>query len=311
MKSNVKVPRSPLPYLLAAAFTVQTLVALAPYYWVFELFTHYAHYYALIALLFTTLHLYRKEWIWTLGWLTLFIVNVLPLAPYLFTSAPLNHPSLTSYQTPELTLLAQNVYYETSDTSEFYDRVNSIKPELFIVHEANSTWGTAPVPSDYPYHSLTKKTGAHGIFMGSQNPGTFTEIPLGSQVGLEFIPEDQSYRVLGVHPTAPLASAWAADRNAQFEDLLSYVQSSELPTVIIGDFNATPWSPYLKALIEDSGLHDARLGFGLKTTWKANSPLFWLPIDHALVSPDFSVLDFNTYPTEDSDHKAIEVELHF
>lgn len=300
-------------FFLAAAFLVQSFVALASVHWLFELFTHYAPYYVLIALGFSVFHLFKKEWLWTACWTTLLFVNLLPILPYLTTTVPLNSPSLTSYQAPELSILTQNVYYKNTDTAEFYARVDELSPTIFVVNEAHAIWGTAQseVLRDYPSTAITEKTGVHGIFMGSKVPGTFTEIPLGQQVGLEFIPEDKSYRVLGVHPEAPVSFSWATGRNEQFEDLITYANSSELPTIIIGDFNCTPWSPYFKNLISKSGLTDSRLGFGMVTTWKANSLLFWLPIDHALVSPNVQVLDFTSYKTEVSDHKAIEVQVSF
>ena len=293
--------------LLAAAFLIQSFVALGSIYWFFELFTHYAPYYVLIAFVFAGYHLFKKQWLWSLCWTCLLVVNLIPLWPYLATSATPNE------QDPDLTVLAQNVYYLNTDTSEFYNQVSTLQPDVFVVHEANAIWGTteSEVLRDYPSTAITEKTGIHGIFMGSRVPGTFTEIPLGNQVGLEFIPEDGSYRVLGVHPEAPLISTWAADRNEQFADLVAYANSSDLPTVIIGDFNCTPWSPYFKTLLQNTGFTDARLGFGFKSTWRANSLLFWLPIDHALVSSDWDVVTFEALNTENSDHKAIIVGVSF
>ncbi len=303
---KAKTPLWPRLFL-ATAFLIQSFVALGGLYWFFELFTHYAPYYVLIAFVFAGYHLFKKQWLWSLCWICLMVVNLISLYPYLTTQAPSNEKD------PMLTVLAQNVYYLNTDTSEFYRKVDTLKPDVFVVNEANAIWGTtqSEVLRDYPNTALTEKTGIHGIFMGSRIPGTFTEIPLGNQVGLEFIPEDGSYRVLGVHPEAPLTSAWALARNEQFADLVAYANSSDLPTVIIGDFNCTPWSPYFKNMLSQSNLNDARLGFGFTSTWKANSLLFWLPIDHALVSPNWDVVNFEALATENSDHKAIEVQLSF
>ncbi len=298
----------PWPRLfLALAFLIQCFVALASVYWFFELFTHYAPYYVLIALGFGIHQLIKKEWMWAACWFCLMVTNIIPLWPYFVYNAT------SSNQEPKLSVYAQNVYYKTTDSTEFFAQVDALSPDVFVVNEANAIWGSAQseVLRGYPATALTTQAGVHGIFMGSKVEGTFTEIPLGNQVGLEFIPEDGSYRVLGVHPDAPLTPSWATDRNAQFADLVTYASSSDLPTVIIGDFNCTPWSPYFKTLIQDSGLIDSRLGFGFKSTWKANNPLFWLPIDHALVSPSIQVLNFDTFPTQISDHKGIFVELSY
>src|SRR3989338_6472632 len=114
----------------------------------------------------------------------------------------------------------------------------------------------------------------------------FEEIPLGSKFGLEFIPNSQNYRVLAVHPFAPITEGYAAERNAQFADIVTYVKSGTLPTLVVGDFNSAPWSPYFQELLEDSDLADARLGFGLVPTWHAHNFLFRLPIDYVLTTPE-------------------------
>lgn len=290
---------------LIGAFFIELFVLLSKLSWFFELFIHYAHYYVLIGTFFALITISKRQFFYALLWLTLVSMNLGLLAPYLTIQ------KTAVDQSPSLSIFAQNVYYKTTDTSEFFNTVSELQPDIFIVNEANAIWGSAQseVLNNYPYTTITQKTGVHGIFMGSKTPGTFTEIPLGSEVGLEFIPDGATYKVLGVHPQAPLTPSWADERNEQFKDLALYVQNSSVPVVIVGDFNCAPWSPYFKELLLTAGLADARVGFGLIPTWKANSWLFHLPIDHALTSPEWQVLTFQSHPTKMGDHKGIYIEL--
>lgn len=293
-----------LALALAGFVFLQITLALAKTWWFFELFVHYAHYYALLAVVFALLSLRRHHWNLALLFLTFASIHTGTLSPYLTLQAHSN-------TVPTLTLLSSNFYYENTDIAELQPILDEENPDLFIIHEAGPQWtdGIELFRAEYPYIALSSELGVHGIAMASRISGTFTQIPLGTEFGLEFIPDDGSYRVLGVHPAAPLTPAWAEERNAQFTDLATYVNSSDLPTVIMGDFNCTPWSPYLTELMQKATLYDARVGFGLLPTWHAHNLLFKIPIDHTLLSEGWELIDFHRAESIASDHYPIVVEL--
>lgn len=293
-----------LALALAGFVFLQSTLFLAKTWWFFELFVHYAHYYALLAVVLALLSLRRQSFKLSLLFFTFASIHLGTLSPYLHLEAP-------SQATPTLTLLASNFLYTNEDFEELLPIIKVENPDLFMIHEAGDQWteGIELFRADYPYIELTGQLGVQGIAMASRVPGTFKEIPLGSKFGLEFIPEDGSYRVLGVHPAAPLTPEWAEERNAQFVDLADYVNASELPTVIMGDFNCTPWSPYLLDLMASAKLTDARVGFGLVPTWHAHNAFFKIPIDHALLSEGWELIDFHRTESIAADHFPIVVEL--
>ncbi|MBC6474673.1 MAG: UPF0175 family protein [Hormoscilla sp. GM102CHS1] len=51
------------------------------------------------------------------------------------------------------------------------------------------------------------------------------------------------------------------------------------------------WSPYYRKFIRDSGLKNGRSGFGVQPTWPVDAPIFSIPLDHCLVSPEIKVID--------------------
>ena len=289
--------------ILFTALAIEGCVLLSQTWWVFELFTHYAVYYGFFGTLFALLALASRHFKTALIWAAMVSMNLALFTPYLTAAAP------APTEGPTLKILAQNFYYENTNVDQFVTLVRDENPDIIIVVEAGEFWKTAKekLRADYPYLHLSHITGVHGIFIASRVPGSFQEVPLGIQAGLVFTPDDLSYQVLAVHPEAPINPSWAKGRNAQFEEIARLTHTSNVPLIVMGDFNCTPWSPYFTKLLNESGLVDARLGFGLVPTWQAHNPLFWLPIDHALVSPELHVQNFKTTPAIDSDHFGIEL----
>lgn len=86
----------------------------------------------------------------------------------------------------------------------------------------------------------------------------------------------------------------------------------DTPIVVLGDLNATMWSPHYAALMQSTGLKNARQGFGIcpslgnEKNWK---PWTAVPFDHCLVSRDIGVEWFGTGPFLGSDHLPIIAEL--
>ena len=295
-----------LTFAVAGLLLLQLFLILGKWWWFFELFTHYSVYYVLTAILLILFALPLRAWKSVLILVTLLSINLASFAPYLSA-----FPTAQALEEPTLSILSQNFYF----TNDNFDEVQTIlvdkAPDIFVIHEAGPKWRSSlpDFAAAYPNIYLTSETGVHGILLGSKVPGNFEEIPLGSKFGLEFIPNSQNYRVLAVHPFAPITEGYAAERNAQFADIVTYVKSGTLPTLVVGDFNSAPWSPYFQELLKDSDLADARLGFGLVPTWHAHNFFFRLPIDYVLTTPDWETLSFGRTAKTSADHWGIFAEL--
>jgi len=294
-----------LQLLILALLTAQIAVFLARTHWFLELFTHYPHYYAITATLLIPFLTWKRMWKSTIIIALILSINLATISPYLESKSP----DLT--QTPNISILASNFLYKNTEFGEFSELIDKEDPDIFIIHEASTLWQKDPKSQyqDYPYQEGTEERGIHGIFLASKIPGTYREIPLGSHTGLEFQPETYDFKILAVHPEAPITAAYAEERNAQFADITTYTQNSSTPVIIIGDFNCTPFSPHFQDLLATTLLRDARLGFGFIPTWHAHNPLFRIPIDHALVSPEIDVLDFRTTQKITSDHWPILAKI--
>jgi endonuclease/exonuclease/phosphatase family metal-dependent hydrolase len=113
----------------------------------------------------------------------------------------------------------------------------------------------------------------------------------------------------GIHPKAPVWRPRFHKRNALFWWLAEQVRAKALPTIVVGDFNATPFSPAFQAFLDRSSLVDPRRQHGWHPSWPSYMPLCWLPIDHILVSSAFRVHHFSTTPSIGSDHAPVFAEV--
>ena len=93
--------------------------------------------------------------------------------------------------------------------------------------------------------------------------------------------------------------------------MLAKEKPNLLPDVVLlGDLNTTPWSYFYRQYLETLGLKDAKAHHYLPT-WPTYIPVFFLPIDHVLVSPKVQTLSQRLAGFNGSDHFPVEVVLQF
>jgi endonuclease/exonuclease/phosphatase (EEP) superfamily protein YafD len=122
---------------------------------------------------------------------------------------------------------------------------------------------------------------------------------------------------VGVHtyPRAWRGAEGFRERTLALEQGIgSTSRSFSPPLLVMGDFNASQWTPAYKKMLDASGLMDAQKGHGLIWTHHGHglvSRWLWSPIDHCIHSPDVLVSRFAAGPDLNSDHLPIVVEFAF
>ncbi|MFA5855683.1 MAG: endonuclease/exonuclease/phosphatase family protein [Candidatus Gracilibacteria bacterium] len=316
-KTAHKVLHIIFPALTIAALTIQTFVLLAKTSYFFELFTHYAVYYATAWTALAVIALLKKRFACALLLLTVAGINSAEIAPYFLHVQTQTGTTAEDHQTEmNFSVLSSNFYYQNQNTKALLTLAKKENPTILVIHEASEIWRPLlpEIQKTYPYSYLTQETGVDGILIASRTTGTFTKIPLSTSFGLLFTPENGP-EVLAVHPFAPLNAMLAKGRNEQFADLATFAKklaANNKPLIVIGDFNCTPFSPYFKDLLNSSGLIDTRIGEGILPSWHSGFSPFKIPIDHALVSAELKqkVTFFKTLPAiEGTDHLPIEITI--
>jgi endonuclease/exonuclease/phosphatase (EEP) superfamily protein YafD len=128
--------------------------------------------------------------------------------------------------------------------------------------------------------------------------------------------QGKAAQVVVTHPLAPISRNYFNLRNQTIRSLANYAQKQKTPLIIMGDFNATSWSPYMRAFGQRSGLRNASQGHGIHLTWfysNFRSPyqLIKIPIDHIFVSPNIPVSEITAGEPGVSDHRPVIAKIRF
>ena len=122
---------------------------------------------------------------------------------------------------------------------------------------------------------------------------------------------EREFTLIAAHPVPPMRSESARMRNAQLKQLAQLAGSQSLPCVVVGDLNASCWSPQFRDLLKEGRLREARSDQGLHPTWPMHFPtwLLRIPIDHCLVGEGVQVHNFRAGGNIGSEHGPIIADI--
>ena len=277
----------PLVYLGAVA---ALLGSLAPYAHISVLLTdlpsHFVVYYLLgsfvLAVCAAVLKAHKSIWLILVAVVAL---NISALVPYL--PAHQQASSAAGFK-----ILQANVLFLNQNSGALHQLIEAENPDIIVLSEVNPHFAQslAKLKAAYPYHLIEPHhNDARGLAFLSRIPATaITRVTFGDDTvpaHLAALETEQGpLTLVSIHPRTPLHGL--AQRDADFAALAEKFRGrADMPLVITGDFNATPWCPALKGMKRNLALRDARDGFGLHGTWPIwLPPPLRLPIDHTLVS---------------------------
>ncbi len=314
--SSPKTRRVTLSGLLIAAGVLAVFATLTGFaarlWWLFELASHFRVQYAL-ALGFGTLALLAwRRYRWAVVFAVFALVNAATLAPRLLTEVKAgvnaNHPAFRA--------LLANVHSNNRDHDRIRRMLVEVNPDFIVLLEV-TPWLIAQLTdlaNRYPYRIVEPREDNFGMAVYSRLPLLNAVVIQIGPAGLPLIRADlesggHRFTLFGAHPPPPIGANMAQDRNDQLTDLARLVQEARQPTLLLGDLNLSPWSPYFTQLLADAGLQDSAARRGIQASW----PAFWLPlripIDHALYSAGIQIRHRELGPAIGSDHYPVIVDF--
>ena len=290
---------------------VASLLALgARLWWPLELLTHFPLQYIFL-LVPVTLGLFvaKRRRLATVSTVCLLWNLILILPVYLLSSSKPNSG-------PEsLRLMAVNVKTSNRRFDRFLEVVKTERPDVLVVLEVDNQWvdELARLRDDYPYSKTVPRQDNFGIALFSKRPLEVARVRyLGDakvpSIEIQARVNGRRLTILGTHPLPPVGRN-AARRNEQLAAIAKLVSNTKGPVVVAGDLNITPWSPYFKDLLRQSGLRDSRRGFGFLASWPSRLGVLGIPIDHILVSPEVFVHRRWVAGETGSDHLPVVADL--
>lgn len=143
-------------------------------------------------------------------------------------------------------------------------------------------------------------------------------VPLVPSISAQMIWEGQPVRLFATHPIPPVNSRYFQARNRHLELLSERIRMQreimgETATVVVGDLNLTPWSPWYKKFTADAGLDDCIRGDQaavLTPTWY-RWPLFpfGLVLDHGFCGGALVCTNREILEDIGSDHRPVLLEF--
>jgi endonuclease/exonuclease/phosphatase (EEP) superfamily protein YafD len=296
-----------------AAVVISLAGFLGAFTWWLEILSHFRVQYALcfaaLALLFAS----GRKWRRTACALALALVNALPVLIFRLPPAP--SPPAAG---PVFRAMLINVNSHLGDPGAVGAVITSVRPDILVLEEISDRWlnQLAPALDIYPYRKTAPRHDNFGIGLFSRHPiETARIVPF----GLVDIPSlfaecrigSRRLAVVATHPMPPGDALLAAERNRHLDWIAREIAALPGPVLLLGDLNATPWSPVYRRFAQNSGLRNSAQGRSIRPTWPAFIPLLWIPIDHVLHSPDIAIHAHRVGPDVGSDHLPVRVDFSF
>lgn len=248
--------------------------------------------------------------IWHCSWVT----------PYLFTA-----------QKPvgvrPLKICTVNVLTRNSQHDKVLAVLKTADPDVIAVLELGTALESRFIEelSDlFPYRiTQPSDDGNFGIGLWSKLPLQdetifHLTVPLVPSISARVNWEGQVVRLLATHPIPPVNSRYFQARNRHLELLGERIRKQsetkeEDATVVIGDLNLTPWSPWYQKFLTDADLDDCVGGdrmASLRPTWY-RWPMFpfGLVLDHGFCRGTLICSSRNVLEDIGSDHRPVVLEF--
>jgi endonuclease/exonuclease/phosphatase (EEP) superfamily protein YafD len=211
-------------------------------------------------------------------------------------------------------VLSLNVHTESTGYDQVRRLIADENPDVVALVEVDQRWLTqlAPALTAYTGRIEAPRPDNFGIALYARGDvvGSATELatPLPT-ITAEVTVAGTHFDAIVTHPIPPISGASVERQRQQLDLIAARARSTPGPLIVMGDYNATPWSRPFRRLVDRSGLCDSRAGFGVQASFPAMTAMLRIPIDHVLVSCAIGVRDRRIGRDVGSDHLPVIVDL--
>jgi endonuclease/exonuclease/phosphatase (EEP) superfamily protein YafD len=239
---------------------------------------------------------------------------------YIFANQVLIAPNINIASKNTLKITFQNKYYLNPNIEGLNKQAKELDPDIIGFAEVNDPSEYKKYLDKYPYEFHTKLETLMGVVLFSKYELKDSEALNASKDGdinhspyiktKVIMPDKSEVNLLMVHLIAPTGSGFTKLKGDALDIISTESNKLEGNTIVIGDFNTTPYSPQISGLRNSSKFYSASKGKGLLDTWEGPSFLKF-QIDHAFVSNNMKVDNFEVKDTIGSDHHLIYLKTSF
>ena len=294
--------------VVACAATV--LGFLGPFWWLFDLFSHFRIQYLLGLGALAVIFLFHRLWRTAAAFLAFAAVNLIPVLPLYFGGTAPPAPNSKIWRA-----MLINVNAHSGDPARVRQAVEQADPDILVLEEISARWASdlSWLCATHPYCVIEPREDNFGIALFSKLPLVRSRTAI---IGSAEVPsilatakvDGRELGIMATHPLPPAGAEYSRWRNEQLDLMPKHVDASG-PFLLLGDLNTTPWNHYFRRLLDKAGLLDSSRGCGIQPTWPSFAPLLRIPIDHVLHSPSVSVLQKAVGPDVGSDHFPVVMDF--
>ncbi len=280
--------------------------------WVFDLCSHFMAQWLALFLLLTAWLAFRQRWILTCVALMGVIIASFQMAPYLSPSlfaekkSPQQPPASSSIH-----VLQANVFAFNLQPHRVFQEIKTTQPDIVALEEMTPQWRDRLKEVHYAGYSWHATAYYGQNVLLSKFPiiwhrtfqvphGYFSDEYLVARVLAKLDAKTPFLHVVIAHPPRPTnAKNVQMQRQylAHLSDTLQNLKTRwpDIPLVLMGDFNATPWSiPYRQFSSQiPTTLRNTLLDTNpYQPTWPTIFPILGIPIDHIWWDAGNSPLSF-------------------
>jgi endonuclease/exonuclease/phosphatase (EEP) superfamily protein YafD len=316
-----------LIFILTCVTMLTIFGFLGQYWWVFDLVSHFRLQYFIVLVVLVVFFVKEKKWKSMGVGLFFGVANFILISPYIGT---IN--SDTEEGQPKIRILSMNLSHTNSSYKKAILLIRKTQPSVLVLQELSNSWenGLGEALVQFPYSVKIPENTMDGVdtmlpnflipkeklFIGLYSHLSFERIMIDrpddfpvSYIRGSFKFKENIFTLFGVHLTSPVGKYRTDLRNKQLASLAEEIQKNNQPTVVVGDFNITPWSSYFEKFIQKTRLRDTRKGIGVYPTWLAQFPPLAIPIDHGLTSNGIKFGSFSLGSSFGSDHLPIILDF--
>jgi endonuclease/exonuclease/phosphatase (EEP) superfamily protein YafD len=291
--------------------TVATIVGFfGSAWWLFDYVANFRAHLALALLVVAVAYALLFSKTMSLIFLAFAVVNALVILP-LYTDSPAE-----AVDTDEgMTIVSFNVAQRASLRDATFLWLDTVDADLVLLTEATDDWVAAEGYSDkYSSHVEMPPDRTFGITVYSDHSVTAELVRASSArdyaVRIETEIGNRPIVVYGVQSRPASDATSAALRDEYLTDIARMAKGETLPTVVVGDLEASPWSHVFRYLESEADLTNSLRGYGIQATWPADRWAFVrIPMDHLLHSSELTTVDRYLGPSLGVDHRPIVVRL--
>jgi len=285
---------------------------LGRWHWALDLFSHFRWQYLGICLVAVLWTLFRRRRLVLMVGLASLLLNA-----WLLGSLGLGLPGQASVGPESLRMVSLNVLASNPNKQGVLDYLRKVNPDIIFLMEVDSAWAQAleVLKADFPHALIRSQEDNFGNAIFSRVPLKDLHVFTNSESDMLSIQArltlgGRELMLIGTHPLPPIGRRMAGSRNTQLRGLAEMIKKQDVPVIIVGDLNSTPWSQGMRLLRAGTQLDYRCPEPAWMPTWQAGT-IFAIPIDHALCTPPLVISQRKIGPDVGSDHRPQELVIQW